>query len=77
MKHERTGAALREAREAAGISAVDLAKEIGISHATLYRFEAGDIPASCIAFLRIVRRVIRQRIEDEMITAALDAQAWL
>lgn len=51
------GAALREAREAAGLTVAEAAAELGVERTTLYRWEAGNRTPSALT-----ERVLRTAI---------------
>ena len=51
------GAALREAREAAGLTVADAAAELGVERTTLYRWEASSRTPS-----PLTERVLREAV---------------
>lgn len=54
METQLTGAALRQARLAAGLGVRELAKRAGTSHSTLLAYESGRKIPSIVVFLRVL-----------------------
>lgn len=59
MSYEEVGKRIKERRNELGISAVDLAERLGLSKATIHRYENGDIKNIKLPILEAMAEVLK------------------